>query len=188
MAAARKTTSTTRSTSTSETKATEDAKVTDDATKEAAVQAAEEAIANQEEGKVVEAETEVVKNPVLDGGKDVTPDDEKADADKAAEDREKEHEEARKVFNEGAPTSEAYQDPHVNLADLPVHHDPVVSDDHAVASHAAEVDNQKLIAAAPVQVSQMDSSSFGVDVTDSLSFTVEPKGDDSDDKKADDKK
>lgn len=201
MAAARKTTNTARSTSdakATETK-TETAKteaspvVENDQTaqvKAAAEEAAREAL--DETGGVVDPadlQAEAVPNPDLATDRDKVAEgveEQKRFSEVHEKEAEKREEQRRSLLEDGKPTAESYDDPHVNLADLPVNFDPVVADDHAQASRAAEIDNQKLVNAAPVQVTQMDSSVFGQDVRDVLSFTLQPVH--KDDAKDDDKK
>lgn len=84
-----------------------------------------------------------------------------------------------KDFSESPnPTSEDWEDPHVNIANLPANHDPVVVSDHEQASRAAEVKQSRLTAKTAVQVSQLDTSQFGGNVLDSLSHKAgdEDKG------------
>lgn len=187
MAAARKTTSTTRATSTA--KADDTAKVEDTAKTED-TKATEEAQDNSDEGGITPAdqvEGTVVRNPELDGGvdkvKDGQEETERLRKESGTEDEVKRHEETRKAFlSEGKPTTEAWEDPNVNLADVPANHDPVVADDHTQASRAAQVKTHDIEAAAPRQISQFDNSTFGTNVLDALSHTadVKVKGDDSD--------
>lgn len=132
-----------------------------------------------------EAEVKVEANPELEGGVDKVSDAQREPKhDKATEEFLKKQEQSRKeLLEEGKPTSEAYDDPHVNLADLPVNHDPVVASDHEQASAAASVPVRKITEATPVQISQMDTSNFGNAVTDALSHrTVAESKDDSDKK------
>ena len=207
MAAARKTNPTTRATSEPKAEDTT-ASVKGDstpvgATKEseelksaelAAAEAKVDDLKDDQSGGVVPAdqlETKVVRNPELDGGVDKVADaraeDEKrAEESGVNEETEKREEQRERFLTEGLPTSEAWDDPHVNLADLPANFDPVVSADHATASHAAEVDNGKLIASTAVQISQFDNSTFGTNVLNSLSHTAEAVV--KDDAKDDDKK
>lgn len=184
MAAARKTTNT-RSTSTATTKAAADKAAEDKATEDAKAVDGKTEASVEDKSTARPAEAELVENPELKGGVDQV-----SDARQEAEDREdnqeagaflKDAEEKRKEFvNEGHPTSEAWDDPHVNLADVPANFDPVVSASHAQASRAATVDEGKLRAAAPVQISQFDTSDYGRSVLNSVSHTVEPKDKDED--------
>lgn len=180
MAAARKTTNTTRSTSTA--KADDTAKVEDTTPKTVSAEDKVEADATKPEADTStaqEAEIKTETNPELEGGVDKVADAQREpEHDKATEQFLKEQDQKREqLLEEGVPTSEAYDDPHVNLADLPVNHDPVVTGDHSQASAAASVSVSKINEATPVQISQMDTSNFGNAVTDALSVhtVVEPK-------------
>lgn len=210
MAAARKTTSTTRATSTA--KADDTAKVKDTtATTDATATKADEdkaaeavknddtAAANEakttDDGAIKDVSTAEVGTAKLEENPDLS-----GDHDKVAEAREEEkaREEERKDSGEdyfaaserktkefvenGGPTSEAYDDPHVNLANLPVNHDPVVATDHAQASVAASVPVAKFVENTPVQIAQLDTSgASGQDALNVLSHRVVADTSDKDD-------
>lgn len=160
MAAARRTTSKTTSTAKPE-------DTTSDSAPKASTAKAEDTKAEGTSTPEVKVET----NPELEGNADKVADAQREpEHDKATKKFLDEQEKQRKaLLEEGKPTSEAYNDPHVNLANLPVNHDPVVTGDHASASNAASVPVDKIEQAAPRQISQMDTSNFGNAVTDSLS-------------------
>lgn len=129
--------------------------------------------------KADKPEVEVERNPELDGNVDKVAEGKAAKDEQSSDEIEKfqkEQERKReKLLKEGTPTSEAYDDPHVNLADLPVNHDPVVTSDHAQASAAASVPVAKVTEGTPVQISQMDTSDFGGNIKDSLSHRAVAK-------------
>lgn len=130
-------------------------------------------------------EAKVERNPELDGGVDKVADakaeDAKVQKDAGTEKDAAQREEDLKTFvNEGRPTSESWDDPQVNLGNLPANHDPVVAADHSQASHAMEADQGKLRAAAPVQISNFDNSDLSRNVLESMSHTAEVEVKDSD--------
>lgn len=204
MATAKRTTSSTSRTSTASTAksaeeiaATESAKATavEDSTSADTAKSTElkEAEAKVEDIKADDSgvipsdkvEGKVERNPELDGGVDKVADQGKEDAEARESDvtkAEAEHnEEQRERFlTEGIPTSEVWDDPQVNIASLPANFDPVVSADHATASSAMAVDQGKLAAAAPVQISNFDNSDLSRNVMGSMSAkaTVEVKDSD----------
>lgn len=184
MAPPRKTTSATSRTATSATaKPADDTAAADAAKAKAAEDAAKKEPASSVDAENVEGKVE--RNPELDGGVDKVADQAKVDAkaqkDSANEDQAAKREKQLKDFtSEGRPTSESWDDPQVNLANLPANHDPVVTADHSSASGAMEVDQGKLKAAAPVQISNFDNSDLSRNVLDSMSAktTVEVKDSD----------
>ena len=161
----------TRRTTTNSPKAAE-AKAADTKATEAKAEDSKAEDAGVVDPKNVEAKVE--RNPQLDGGVDKVKEgreaDEKLKEDQGTQAEVKKHEKDLRAFvNEGRPTAESWDDPQVNLGNLPANFDPVVSASHEQASHAATVDNGKLAAAAPVQIGQFDNSVFGTNVLDSMS-------------------
>lgn len=130
-------------------------------------------------------EAKVERNPELDGGVDKVADakaeDAKVQKDAGTEKDAVQREKDLKAFvNEGRPTSESWDDPQVNLGNLPANHDPVVAADHQTASSSMSVDQGKLAAAAPVQISNFDNSDLSRNVLESMSHTAEVEVKDSD--------
>lgn len=210
--AARRTTSKTTSTTdakTDDTKATTDAKADDTATTDATVTKADEdkaaeavknddtAAANEakttDDGEIKDVSTAQVGTAKLEENPDLSGDHDKVAEAREAEETRKENSTSSNYFEEaerktkefvenGGPTSEAYDDPHVNLANLPVNHDPVVATDHAQASVAASVPVAKFVENTPVQIAQLDTSgASGQDALNVLSHRVVSDTSDKDD-------